>query len=127
MSNRKYFGKIGAIYAGLWAFALTWLAFSGMIPNWIDKIAFPIFAASLLFYPAIAAGLICNRVTEMGRWLVGSAVGLVSAVVFTGLFYKFSPSGIDILGFCANGLVASALVTIGTVSTARFVGKYRYV
>jgi len=127
MSKKQYFSKLAAIYAGIWTMAAAWLACSGITPNWFDQLIFPVFAAGILFYPAVATGLICNRVTEMGRWLIGSLTGIVSAAVFIGLYYFVSPTGIDILGFCANGLIASALITIGTISSACFVGKYRYV
>lgn len=127
MSKQQYFSKLAMIYAGIWALALAWLAGSGMTPNWFDRTILPVFAAGILFYPSIATGLICNRITEMGRWLIGSLTGIVSAVIFISLYYFVSPTGLDIISFCANGLVASALVSIGTLSAACFVGRYRYV
>jgi len=126
MNKNKYVKKLCTGYAAIWAASIAWVLCAGMIPNTIDNIILPLCAAAILFYPAYAVGLICNQMTEMGRWLIGSALGVISAGIFIAWYFINSPIGIEIVSFCANGLIASALISIGTISAACFVGKYRY-
>lgn len=118
MGLKKYSFKLCLIYAGIWGVAAIIGYFESALPDSIANIIMPLPFTCMIFFLPVAIGLFYNRLFEMGRWLIGSGLAVLSGIIFMIMFLMANPQGLEGLAYLLYGLITSTIISTTLIATA---------